>query len=50
MAEKLHRFCRTHACVYVQTSTREGQRVYCFQDFRGRRLYVTEGDLEANRT
>ena len=45
MAELLHRYCRTHACIYVETVFWEGERAYCFQDFRGRRIYRTAAEI-----
>ena len=45
MAELLHRYCRTHACIYVETVVRNGQRAFCFQDFQGQRIYRTEAEI-----
>lgn len=39
--EILNRYCRIRACVYVETSVRGNDPVFCFQDFQGRRIYRT---------
>ncbi|MBI4615319.1 MAG: hypothetical protein HY720_17010 [Planctomycetes bacterium] len=39
--ELLNRYCRMSACVYVETTVRGNDPVFCFQDFKGRRIYRT---------